>query len=295
MRVTAMIAASLALAACRAEDAQPTPHVSPPDLQLVSAGNEPRRVLAYHVDAEAYARLDVVIDSEVDANEAGGPMPTLVLTVSIHVEALMPLGFAMLRATVDDVAARDNPNSQVPAASLGSGLAAMKGFTLRGILAPNGRFQPIRRPPGTVPESIEATVTSLVSSFEQTMMPLPDEAVGVGAVWRSSRPIDASGMKLKAVNTVTVTAADADKLGYTVETELHGDDQSVTQADMKIDVKDIVGQGSGKGTIDLRTLSVSSELISELRSVMSAPGDVEPTKMTMATMTKVSPAGLTIH
>ena len=37
--------------------------------------------------------------------------------------------------------------------------------------------------------------------------PLPDEAVGVGAVWRNSRPIQQNGLALKAVNTITITGA----------------------------------------------------------------------------------------
>jgi hypothetical protein len=58
----------------------------------------------------------------------------------------------------------------------------MKGFSIAGMLAPNGRFTPFRLEKGAVPASFEGTVSSLVASLEQTMMPLPDEPVGVGAV-----------------------------------------------------------------------------------------------------------------
>ena len=63
----------------------------------------------------------------------------------------------------------------------------------------------------------------------------------------------------------------------------------MTQDGVTITIKDIVGNGGGKGTIDLGTLAVTSELAAELRAEMTATGDPAPTKMEMATLQKVRP------
>jgi hypothetical protein len=136
---------------------------------------------------------------------------------------------------------------------------------------------------------MEQQLSSLVASFESTMMTLPDDPVGVGAVWRNSRPVEQNGLKLKAVNSITLAAVRGDTIEYSIDTVIHGADQAITQSDITIEVKDIVGNGGGKGTVDLARLAVTSELAAEFRSEMQTPGDPAPTKMKMATLMKVRP------
>lgn len=275
-------------AACKSNEAPPTPP-PPPDLQIVSAGGEPRELLRYRPVPNTTQKLEVTIDIELDAGDMGGPMPTLVMTLTVNIGATLPTGQSAIHATIDRIVARDVPNSHVAAASLGPTLEPMKGIVFDAVLSPNGRVTgtSIDGRAQKLPAPTQISLASLVNSFEQTLMPLPDVPVGPGAVWRNSRPITRDGMTVTAVNSITLVSRQGSSFSYTIDSTLHGADQTAHDGSDAVEVKDITGTGGGKGTVDLTTLAVTSEIIAELRTKMSAPGDVEPTPLTMATITKV--------
>jgi hypothetical protein len=282
-------AALLVLTSCKKSDAI---HRST-DLQVVSLGSEPRRVLRYKVDKGATQRFDVAIDVHVTAGEMGGPLPTIVLSMTVVAEDMQPMG-AKLRATIVDAKALDRDDTRVPPNALAGPLEMMRGIELVATLTPNGRLFGTKIETGKkdVPEVAKAQLAALASSFDNLMMPLPDAAVGVGAVWRTSRPIEQNSMKLTAVNSIQLTAIDADRIAFDLDTEIHGDDQTISQAGMTVEIKDIVGTGAGSGTIDLRSLAVTNELTTELRSEMQATGEGSATPMRMKLETRVSPRTL---
>lgn len=282
----------LALAAwgCGKGEREAPEHDRAPDLQIVSAGSEPRRVLRYALAKGTTQKLELAIDVRVEANEMGGAMPTMVLDLSLAVEDLVPYG-AKLRATVDEATARDRDETRVAVQALARPLELMKGLAFTATLTPSGRVvgSTIELGDKEMAGRDKAQLASLASSFENLLIPLPETAVGVGAVWRTSRPIEQNGMKLTAVSSVKVTALEGDKLSYELETSIHGADQTVTQEGLRIDIEDITGVGRGKGTLDLSSLVVDSELTSELRNTMQASGESAPTRMKMEIATRVTP------
>ena len=283
--------AVVALGSCKQTEG-PVPAISPPDLQIVSAGNEPRRVLRYHAPKDTRQRLELSVLVALHAGEVGAPMPTIVLTLAYAVDAVMPNGQMTLRGTIEEIRAVETEGSKVPAAALNGPLETLKGLTIHSVLSPTGRITGSTLDTGgkTIAPELDAQLQSLIRSFESTMMTLPEEAVGVGAVWRNSKPVDQNGMKLKAVNTVTLTALKGDAIEYSIDTDIHGANQSVTQQGVTIEIEDIVGSGAGKGSLDLATLAVTSELAAELRSRMKATGeDEQPTNMTMSSKQTVRP------
>lgn len=290
MRPSLVVLLIALVAGCKSREPAPAA-VSPPDLQLVSAGSEPRRALRYQPAVGTTQKLEVAVDVELEAGDMGGPMPTLVFAMTVSVEALLPTGDMRVRAVVDDAHAREREGSTVPAVAVTGSIAVLQGLALEAQLSPIGRLTGARVDTTSkpLPADVEAQVASLVASFESTMMPLPVEPVGIGAVWRNSRALTTNGMSLTAVNAVTLTGATGTSITFALDTDVHGKDQTVSQAGISIEIKDLVGTGSGTGTIDLTTLAVTSELTSQLRSVMSAPGDTEPTKMTMTTVSRVRP------
>jgi hypothetical protein len=113
----------------------------------------------------------------------------------------------------------------------------------------------------------------------------------VGAVWRSSRDIHQSGLAMTTVNTFSLVGLDGDKLQYTIDTDVHGADQTVKMDGASLDVKDITGTGGGNGSFSLTSLEATAVLSAEFRSQMSAPGETAPTPMKMVTQTKLAPQG----
>ena len=275
----------LALAACKQGDH--VPDVTPPDLQIVSAGNEPRQVLRYHATKGSSQKLELAIDMDVSAGTVQSPLPTLVFALSLVVEDVLPDRRMKIRTTIDDASARARNESNVVPAALGTALHGLDGIVLASTLSPAGRMTGTTVDTRTTPEAIKTQLAVLTNSFERVTMTLPDEPVGVGAIWRNARPVEQSGIKLKAVNTITVTSLEGPHLGFTIDTRVTGGDQAVKQDDVTVEVKDIVGSGAGKGTIDLATLATTSELSAELRSEMTATGETQPTSMRMKSVTTV--------
>lgn len=285
---------ALAVMGCKKSDDEDGKTIRPPDLQMINTGSEPRRVLRYQLAKGNAAKLELTSDVEAHADDIGGPLPTFVMDLAITAEDTSSAG-AKLRTTVIDMQAREKDESRVAPNALGGPLDGMRGIVLTATLTPTGRLRDSMivtkpenggKPP---PKGLETPLAMLSSSFENVAMPLPDEAVGVGAMWRSSRALEEQGMKLTAVNTVNLVSINGDQLAFDLETEIHGDDQTVKQGDLSVDVKDITGTGSGKATVDLKTLAVTSEVSAELRSAMQSPGETKPTQMRMAIKTKIAP------
>lgn len=281
---------ALAVIGCGKGGDDGSKRVSPPDLQIVSAGNEPRRVVHYAAPKGTRTQLELALDVDVNAGEMGGPMPTIVMTLVIEVVDIVPTGMK-LRTTVVDAVARDRDETRVSPAALAGPLEQLKGIVLTTTMTGNGRMYgtKVDTTAKQVPDSAKTQVAALSTSLDQMAMPLPDEPIGVGAVWRNSKPLEQNGMKMTVVNSVEVTALTSEKLSYSLDTQVHGDDQTLTQGDLSVEIKDITGTGTGKGTINLQTLAVSSELATELRSAMQAIGEGSATPMTMNVVTRVTP------
>jgi hypothetical protein len=196
-----------------------------------------------------------------------------------------------LRSTVLDATARDRDETRVPDGALTGPLEVLKGIVLTSTMTPNGRVfgTQIDIASKDVPPSAKSQLAALTASVDQLMMPLPDDAVGVGAVWRNSKPLEQNGMKMIAVNSIALTAIEGDKLSFEIDTQVHGEDQTIKQGDLTVEMKDITGTGEGKGSIDLRTLALTSELATEFRSAMQAGGEGSATPMRMGIVTRVTP------
>lgn len=264
--------------------------VEPPDLQIVSSGSEPRKQLRYHIPKGTTQGLELTVDMTLNAGEMGGPLPTVVMSMLLAAEDVAADGSVKLRTTVVDAVARDRAESKVAATALTGPLDAMKGIALTSTLASNGRISKAQVEGGKqLPPDVQAQLNALTSSFENVLMPMPNEPVGVGAVWRSSREIQQNGLKLTSVNTFSITAMTGETINYSIDTEVHGPDQQITQGGTTVDIKDITGTGGGRGVMKLDRLDFESDLAAEFRSKMSAPGEATPTAMKMMTLMRVRP------
>jgi len=287
-----MLPATLAsLVSCEAGAPSAPIAVARPDLEIVSAGSDPRVLLRYHPAPGTEQRFEMSIAVQLTAGEIGGPMPTVGVQLTGTIEALRRPGKMVVRAGTEDTRARETEGSSVPPVAVEGPLAPLRGLALAGVLAPDGRMTATHLVggPSALSAETEQQVQSLLTSFQTTMMPLPDSPVGAGAVWRSSRALEQNAIRMKAVNTVTLTAVRGDTIEYTLDTDVHGADQTVKQEDLEVVIKDIVGNGTGRGTIDLAQLRVSSELQASLHTEMTATGDPAPTKLDMTTRTRVQP------
>jgi hypothetical protein len=257
-------------------------------IEIVNQGAEPRKRVHYSLAKDARSRVELALDMNLTAGAMGGAIPTVAITIEIAVEGVMPTGHANVRMTVVDAVARERPDSQVPTASMTPQLETIKGISILATLAPDGKLSNAHvdlSGAKNLSQAQAAQVDSLVTSFQQVTMPLPDVPLGVGATWKSPRPIEQGGMKMTAINTVTLTKIEGSTLTYTSTAELQGADQTVTISGVAIRVEHIAGQTDGHGTIDLAKLTITGEINATFKAEMSAQNEKTPmqisTKLTL--------------
>jgi hypothetical protein len=283
------IAIALAIGCGKDKTPPPPPPVINDPVQVVTPGAEPRQVLQYHLAKGTSSLVELALEVDIDAGGQGGPLPTLVMSSEIVADDVLPDGSMAVHTTILDIQARDRTGSPVSADQMSEQTQMMRGLTLRGTLTRNGTLREMKvdTTGRTLPPALTAQLDTLSRSFEQVAMPLPLTPVGAGAQWIHSKTIDESGMKMTTATTVTLTAIEGDKLTFQSTTAVSGKDQSVTQAETTIDLKNVSGKGSGKGTVDLSRMVMAGELVAEFGADMSSQG--ENTKMGMKMVTRISP------
>jgi len=267
------------LVGCKSHEPPPAP--PPTDVVVVAPGTPPQRALRYAVAKGTKTTIELSVDWKVTAGEITSALPTIVTTLELGCDDVAADGTMKLHAKVLDATAHERADSQVAPAAIASQLEPLKGTTMTLALSPDGRVAPPAIEPGAkpLPPGVDEQLKALGSSFQQLAMSLPTEPVGNGAKWRTSRKLTQNGLALTTVTTVDITSLDATTVGFSIASEVHGADQTVTQNGMSVDMKDVTGTAQGKGTIDLAKGVTTGELHFDLRSQMSAAGSATPMRV----------------
>lgn len=273
--------ALLALVACKTnEPAKPPP---PTDTVVVKPGAAPQKAVRYAVAKGAHTTIELATDWKVTAGDIGNVLPTIVTTFDVTCEDVDKTGGMHLRARVIDASAHEKAESGINPASLATVLDPLKGYVLRVTLQPDGRVSPpaFEAPPvgsgsGAGSAAVAEQLGALATSFEQLAIPLPTAPIGVGAQWKTTRTIAQAGMTLTSTTTLDVTSLDGQAIGFSLASEIKGADQTVTQSGLAVELKDVGGTATGRGTIDLAKGVTTGELHFDLHSQMTAAGSSTP-------------------
>ena len=265
------------LAACKSHEAPP-PAPAATDVALIAPGTAPQKPVRYAVPKGTKSTVELATDWKVTAGEMATTLPTIVTTFEVACDDVAPDGTMKLHAKVLDATAHEREDSKVNPASIASELEPLKGMTLAMNLTPDGRAAQATVVPGEKPLSPQVTeqMNALAASLSQLAMSLPTAPIGPGAKWRTSRKITQGGLALTTVTTVDVTAIDANGIAFTLASEIHGADQTVTQNGLSVEMKDVSGTATGKGTIELTKGITTGTLHFDLKSQMSAAGSATP-------------------
>lgn len=277
----AVVLAVLPLVACKTNE--PAKRTPPSDVVVAKPGAAPQRVVRYAVAKGAHTTVELATDWKATAGEIGNVLPTIVTTFDITCDDVDKDGGMHLHARVTDASAHDKADSGINPASLAPLLDPLKGYVLRVTLQPDGRVSPatFEPPPvgsgsGEGSAAVAEQLTSLAASLQQVAIPLPTVPIGVGAEWKTTRTIDQGGMKLTSTTTLDVTSLDAQTIGFSLTSDIKGADQTVTQSGIAVELKDVGGSATGKGTIDLAKGVTTGELHFDLHSQMTAAGSSTP-------------------
>lgn len=189
--------------------------IPPATVTVEDAGAEPRRALRLALAAGAEQRVAVSLGLSMAMTLGGKEIPKATLpparlVVKVTVEAVDAQGGARYALEVEDAGFDEvAPDAAGVVARLEAGLAAVKGLRGAGAVSARGLAEraELAAPAGVGPE-----VAQLVAAFRQALaqlaVPLPEEAVGLGARWRVEQRVDQGGLAVTQTATFTLTSLD---------------------------------------------------------------------------------------
>lgn len=216
--VVALVVAGLLPGIARAQPPAPKPETvasTVPTVTLLDAGQEPRRVLRYRpaVGATQTVTLTLNTDREVDVNGKPTPVrksPELRLALDVRVVEVTEHGEvryeAVFRApeavATEGMAETDRRATQ-------ESLAGMGGTKIRALLTERAvlKESEVEVPDQASPQ-VRQTLKSLDQYFAQWVVPVPEEAVGIGARWEVHSEPSMMGRPAKNVETYTVLSVE---------------------------------------------------------------------------------------
>jgi len=273
--------ATLVAAACSAAGGDRPP--DPRDVLVLSPGSSPREVLHYALAKGSKSTVELAIDTELTAGDMGGAMPTVVVTLEVAVDDVLPDGRMKLHTTIADATARDREGERANAIAAATVLAELKGLAIAATLSPDGKLADthVDTADKKLPADATAQLAPLTRSFEHLAMPLPEVAVGPGAVWTSWRPLDLEGMSVTSLTVVELVSITGSQLGFSGKTIMSGPDQQTTRQGLAIDVTNLRGVGSSQGTIDLAKMTTAGTVAQQFHADMTAAGEKTAVDMKM--------------
>ena len=283
-----------AVVACREDKPAPTPPPAPAGdgIEIVAPGGEPHHVLRYQLAPNTTTPFELAMDIDLRTFDVAVQMPTLTLALDLTTTTVEPSGNAKLKLAVVGASVRarnDDPKAVQVVKLMDRQAQLLVGLVLAYTLSPGGRVS------GSVVETVstdlsgpmQEQVATLVQLGEQIAMPLPDQPIGVGARWKHRRTIKQNQLALLSVTTVDVTAIDGNRITFTSNADLSGDDQTITRDGQSAQVANIRGNASQQGTLDLGTATLTGEMRASLVFEMNVDNQRRPTRFEIAT--KVSP------
>lgn len=193
--IAVCLVASLALVGCKKKTTPPPPELA---VTLIDPGQTPRRVLQYDIPPETAMKslltvrdLDAAGDESEDADDAFGVLPGMKLLLHAGPTVALPTGTRyVLRITKaesilpEGVSARQMDEAE-------QGVRALRGMRGRFDLDRQGIVVDSDVPWAQGQERIHPRVAITIGNLRSAIatIPLPKEAVGVGAAWEVRRPL----------------------------------------------------------------------------------------------------------
>lgn len=227
--------------------ASPPPSTDNVVVELVDPGAEPRQQMRLDPEVGASTtvemRMTMAMESTVDGRAAPAvEIPPMVMGMTLTVDEVAPERLS-LSYTYDSVSL-DGPDPGGVADVLASmeGLAGTITTTRRGAYLEGDV---------TAPSGIDPTVASMLDQFEQQMssmtVPLPQEAVGVGAVWQATTGFEVNGVSTVNTMTYELRARDGDTYELGVEIDQQILPATSHEGGTTLDI--LEGANSGAGTM----------------------------------------------
>jgi hypothetical protein len=249
-----------------AAGARETQASGPPNVEVLDAGSEPGEVLrlAPAVGASEASTMTMRVDLEQSGvSDLNVKAPPIRAQIAAALQDLTPEGdlHASFSYPSFEVLRRKGTSSQqrtrlVSALDQIEGLSGDLTLTARGVLRDSNL---------DIPDDADPSITQFVEQLRDQLrnitIPLPEEAVGVGARWRATTPLTLNGIRVRNVFEYRLKS----RTGTTLELDVRGTQtarrQTVESDGATVRVKSFKTTFRGATTMDLtRLLPVASRV-----------------------------------
>ena len=204
-------------------------------LTLISPGAEPRQPLRYAYAPGTLGLLQVKMDSDMGMGmtdpATGQPtdlmniiMPSVLFDIETAATALDAGNNVITTSKVSAVGVEERPGSMPGLVdTLTQQLAMVLGMTSEVTVSPTGRVvQQAITPPDSMSPELAETVKMAEQATQNTGVPFPEEAIGVGAKWTVMNVSHQSALEVLVTQTVTLESLEdgVATIGFTITHEL---------------------------------------------------------------------------
>ncbi|QXC59460.1 hypothetical protein KSP35_13735 [Aquihabitans sp. G128] len=269
-----------------------------PASQVLDAGAEPRQALrlrfAEGATTTATIRLDLDVSQQSSGHTQALDSPAVVETVRFTVDRVhaggADLSFTFTDAQVDRTGTSLSDGEHL---ALTAEVHQLVGVGGTATVTDQGQLGDLSyQLPDDLDPDLAATLDQAQDQLAALAVPLPDEAVGVGARWKTDATSTLAGLEVRTETTYEITAIDGDDVAYTATTEQTADPQPVDLATLptgttaRLVSSDVTG--SAKGTLSLTAPVAGSSSSSKGTQVVDVTrGTAAPVRLTQQLETAV--------
>jgi hypothetical protein len=240
-------------------------------VKLLEAGAEPRTALRLHPAPDDKQTLTMTLKM------AQGNMK---LTLDSTVKQVADNGSITYLLVVSDLDMSEKPGMAPGAAETVKGmLSAVKGMSGTGTVSSQGVSMgfKMQAASGTNP-MLNLLADQMQGLLSELVLPLPEEAVGVGAKWQVKAPIKSQGITIDQTVTYELASLEGERLTLkdtTIQNAANQKIQNPVMPAIKIDLTKLTGKGTAENTVDLTHLlpiSGSGKMHKETIGTMNMAG-----------------------
>ena len=238
---------------------------APPIVTVQSTGAEPRRALRYVFTKGEQETLSLDTSMGMTMDMAGMSMPamqlpTMHMVAKASVTDVSATGDASLSISFTDASLVNDANADPTLAGmLQAGLADVKSLASTSLVSNRGFIKDSKMDLSRLTNPQMAQMVGAMSSSMNSMaMPMPEEAVGVGAKWTVRQAMPASGLNVFQDVQVEITAVDQQSCALAIKTTQTAPPQPVQTPGLPAGVQATLDhfEGSGSGTMAVRFSSI---------------------------------------
>lgn len=270
---------------------------------LREAGAEPRQVLRYSAAPGLRQTMRMSMDMSMSMSMGGmalmdSVMPTMVMDMDVQVAEVSPEGNLRVQTELVAVDLVDREGVQAGMSDMLRGsLGGLVGMTTEGWMTSQGVTTQMNvNMPAGAPADAQDQAVSMQQNLSSGSLPMPLEAVGVGAVWEVRSRTASNGLVVDEVKLVTLESMFSDAVLLDIQLSQTLADPNMVPPGLppgtQVSITRFESQGGGKSAVRLDRLvpdAGESQMTMEMEFDVNADGQTQTFDMGMSIAIGVKP------